>query len=495
MKNLSLSVLLSSALLAGCAVKPQLLTNDELSGFIDENASTLVADQEEIRGPIGLYEAMARALKYNLDYHVEMMNQALAQKAADVKSAAMLPQVVAGSNYAGRSPSAGGYSRSLTTGLQSADASTSQEAHSLSADITASWNILDFGLSYVRAKQAGDQALIAEEQKRKIVNRIVEDVRTAYWRAATAEHLLSGLHSLEHRVDHALKNSRSLMSDGVLAPLTALTYQRELVDIRKQIHQLQLELKTAKIQLSALMNVPPGTDFNIVVPKRSQTALKLTKSSEELVEMAMLNRPELRSAYLEERISKKEADAALLQLLPGINVFAGGNVDANSLLYNANWISWGAKASWNAMRVFSYPAIKRENEARSGLKRQQSLAMTMAVFTQVYASQARYYQSAKILKDAGDYHEVQSKILRQVKSSVAVDAASEQALIREEMNTLLATVKYDMAHADLQNAFAGVHASVGNDPFSAGLVGDEDVKTMAGKLRVLWIERGDRSGS
>jgi superfamily I DNA and RNA helicase len=121
--------------------------------------------------------------------------------------------------------------------------------------------------------------------------------------------------------------------------------------------------------------------------------------------------------------------------------------------------------------------------------------MTMAVFTQVYAAQARYYQSAKILKDAADYHEVQSKILRQVKTSVSVDAATEQALIREEMNTLLATVKYDMAHADLQNAFAGVHASIGNDPFSAGLNGDESVGIMAGKLRQLWIERGDRSGS
>lgn len=347
----------------------------------------------------------------------------------------------------------------------------------------------------MRAKQAGDEALIAQERKRKIVNRIVEDVRTAYWRAATGERLLAGLHALEGRVNNALANSRSLAHDGVLAPLTALTYQRELVDIRKQIHQLQLELRTAKIQLAALMNVPPNSDYNLVVPKRTGARLALKKSSSELVDMAMENRPELREALLKERITAKEANAALLSMLPGIQAFGGLNWDSNDLLYHTNWISWGAKASWNVMKVFTYPAIKKENEARASLNREQSLALTMAVFTQVHAARARYAQQDKILKDAEDYYNVQKKILHQVQSAAAENAASEQSLIREEMNTLLASVKYDMAHADLQNAFANVYATVGVDPYGAGVTGTEGVKELAGHLRGTWIERGDKSGS
>ena len=42
---------------------------------------------------------------------------------------------------------------------------------------------------------------------------------------------------------------------------------------------------------------------------------------------------------------------------------------------------------------------------------------------------------------------------------------SEQTLIREEMNTLVAEVKYDIAYAGLQNAFGNVYASMGLDPF------------------------------
>ncbi len=495
MKARVLATVAMVGLLAGCSVKPDALTEDEISSFVSLNAEQVIANQEALHGSVGLYEAMARALKYNLDYRVEMMNEALAARSLDVKSAALLPQVVAQSGYAGRDPNSGSYSRSLTTGNVSKDASTSAQAENINADIAASWNVLDFGLSYVRAKQAGDEKLIATERRRKTVNRIVEDVRTAYWRAASAERLLTGLQSLEGRVNAALANSRSLARDGSLAPLTALTYQRELVDIRKQIHQLELELKTAKIQLAALMNVPPGSKFSLVIPKRSENTLKLANSGDDLVEMAMRNRPELREALLKERISAKEANAQLLQLLPGIQVFGGANLDSNDLLVHSNWLSWGAKASWNVMRVFNLPALKRENEARDAVNREQALALTMAVFTQVHASRARYVQNAQILKDSADYFYVQQRILKQVKASAASDATSEQALIREEMNTLVASVKYDIAHADQQNAFANVYASVGIDPYSAGFTGEESVKALANGLRATWVERGDRSGT
>ncbi len=495
MKHLSLALLLGASLLSGCTVKPSLISDDEMSSFISTNAENLVAGQEAVSGSIGLYEAMARALKYNLDYKVEMMNEALAARSLDLKSAAMLPQVVAGSGYNGREASSGGYSRSLTTGLKSGDASTSTEKETFAADVTASWNILDFGLSYVRAKQAGDEVLIATERRRKIVNRIIEDVRTSYWRAASAERLLGGLKSLEGRVDQALSGSRSLAHEGALSPLTALSYERELVDIRKSIHELERDLKTAKIQLAALMNVPPGQPYTLLIPDRKAANLKLDRSAEELVELAMRNRPELKEALLKERITAKEADAALLQLLPGIQVFGGANWDSNDLLYHSNWVTWGAKASWNVMKVFQYPRMKKEGEARSELGRQQSLAMTMAVFTQVHAARARYFQSATIMKDAGDIYAVQKRILAQVESAAAENAASEQVLIREQMNTLVASVKFDVAHADLQNAFANVYASVGLDPYSANVTGAESVADLKKALRSVWLERGDRSGS
>ena len=72
-----------------------------------------------------------------------------------------------------------------------------------------------------------------------MANRIIEDVRTAYWRAVSAERLLTKLKELEGAVGVTLSNSERLAERRLSAPLTALNYQRELVDIQANIRQLQ----------------------------------------------------------------------------------------------------------------------------------------------------------------------------------------------------------------------------------------------------------------
>jgi len=364
----------------------------------------------------------------------------------------------------------------------------------LAADLTFSWNVLDFGLSYVSAKQSADKALIAEEEKRKVVNRIVEDVRTAYWRAISAEHLLTGFQSLETRVIKAQANSRALRQTGETSPLAALTFERELIDIKKQIQRLERELVSAKFQLAALMNIKPGTSFKLVVPKRRMLDLDIKLDSTAMVEMALKNRPELRENLYEGKVNAKEADAALLRLLPGASVYASLNVDTNDLLFDSNWAAWGAKASWNAMQILKYPAMKSEIDAKSKLIDQQSLAISMAIVTQVHVARARYAYLRKSASTAAEFYNVQRKILDQVKASASVDVSSEQVLLREEMNTLVTAVEFDIAYADLQNAFAGVYSSVGLDPYDPAISTDMPVADLAARLRTLWRDRGDIDG-
>lgn len=47
-------------------------------------------------------------------------------------------------------------SRSVLTGRQSLEPSTSQDRRRATADLTASWNVLDFGVSYYQAQQQAD---------------------------------------------------------------------------------------------------------------------------------------------------------------------------------------------------------------------------------------------------------------------------------------------------------------------------------------------------
>ncbi|MCB1418266.1 MAG: TolC family protein, partial [Notoacmeibacter sp.] len=95
---------------------------------------------------------------------------------------------------------------------------------------------------------------------------------------------------------------------------------------------------------------------------------------------------------------------------------------------------------------------------------------------------------------AAEYYNVQRKILGQVKASAAAQVSSEQSLIREEMNTLVSSVQFDLAYADLQNAFAAVYTSLGADPYEEPLSSAMGIDEIATILRSAWRKRGDLDG-
>lgn len=63
--------------MAGCAVSVDPFSEDELKFLTENRLSSYTANQEAVTRPISLYEAMARAVKYNLDYKAELYEEAL----------------------------------------------------------------------------------------------------------------------------------------------------------------------------------------------------------------------------------------------------------------------------------------------------------------------------------------------------------------------------------------------------------------------------------
>ena len=488
---------LLTLVLAGCAVQPKSFETQENQARATDLMARVDADQEPVSAPIDLYEAMARAIKYNLDGRVELMNLALSQRELDLQRYDMLPKFVASLDYAGRDNYSGGISRSLLTGQTSLEPSTSSDKNVLSGDLSLSWDVLDFGLSYVRAKQAADQVNIADERKRKVVNRIVEDVRSAYWRAVSAERLLGKIQELERVTQAALDQAERQESAGLTAPLAPLTYQRELLSIRRDAQALGRELGVAKQQLAALMNLPPNTRYTVALPSQSTVWKPLELPGIQgvdyvaMVRTAIQNRPELREVAYQLRSNDQETTAAYLRALPSLRVFAGLDFSDNSFLYNNNWVGWGARASWNVLNVFRLPAEKDKIKAQGQLLDQRQLALTTAVATQVEVSRVRYALRLNELQTAQRFHHVQSRIEGQIEAGYKAEKLSRQTLIREQMNTLVSQVRYDMALADLQNAYANVYASLGIDPVEAGMTTTESVTELAGKLRSMWAKRHD----
>jgi outer membrane protein TolC len=479
------------AALSGCAVYPEPLSQAELTAAADANTSAVTADQEPVSESISLYGAMARALKYNLDHRVEEAEAAVRVAELDLSHYSLLPGAVANSGYAGRDNYNASSSLNLVNNTQNFGASTSQEKEISSADIGFSWNILDFGLSYVRARQDADKVLVQEETRRKVMQRVIEDVRSAYWRAVSADRLMEKLSSLEGETKAALAETRKLYDERQTSPITALTYERELVEIKQKIGEIQRDLNTAKAQLAALMNLRPGTNFKLAREGRKEGSLALKAGLEDMISTAVYNRPELREVEYRKRINLREADAALLEMLPGLQAYAGSNYDANSFLLNSDWVNWGAKASWNLLKVFSYPARREIIDLQEDMLNQRALAVTMAVMTQVHVSRIRFLHANKELHTAGEYRDVQRRLLEQMRAEAAADRISKQTLIREQMNTLVAEAKYDIAYAQLQNAYANLFSSMGLDPYNWEIDRNQSVASVSAALKQLWFERGD----
>ncbi|WP_174291555.1 TolC family protein [Sphingomonas bacterium] len=478
-----------AGLLAGCSVTPHPMTAADDDARAQSIRANVTAHQEPVTAPIDLYEAMARALKYNLDYRVEQRQQALKGRELNLSTYDMLPQLVASGGYFGRSNEAGASSLSLLTQRQSLEPSTSTDRDVASGDLTLSWDVLDFGLSYVRAKQKADGVLIAAEERRKVSNRIIEDVRTAYYRAVSAQRLLTQLTQLQTTIAATLENSEALAQRRKSPPLIALTYQRELIEIEAQTKSLGRELRIAKTQLAALMNLDPGTDYELVLPPREAELPTVALSADEEVMTALRNRPELREVGYQQRINKHELDSQILAMFPSLKGFVGINADSNGFLYNSHWAQYGAKSAFNLINVFRLGAVKKTVHAQDDVLRSKELATAMAVMTQVQVARARYGLYASELATARHGHAVQARIMGQIDGGFKAGAISEQTQLRERMNTLVSEVRYDIAYADAQNAYANLYAAMGIDSFTPEVTDRQSVHGLAGALQAMWAQR------
>lgn len=485
--------LAASMALAGCMVSPKAIDDAELVSMAADLSTRAVASQEPISGPITLYEAMARALKYNLDYRLEMAQQTLRSAETAYATSDLLPKLVAKAGYTERDSYLSLAKLDLPTGIELPATSSSQDRAVHTEDITFSWNVLDFALSYVRAQQAADRYLISEEAKRKVVQRIVEDTRSAYWRAVAADRLMKRFSALSSRAQKAIQSARTLQKGGEVSPIVALTFERDLTEIQQTIQKLQRDLVVAKSQLAALMDVPPGTEFTLVGSEDRISPPLTTMSASTMVAEALFNRSELRDLAYQRRINEREAAAALLELLPGINIYATENHDSNHLLLHPNWMTWGVTAATNLMKVTQLPARRWVIAANDELIEQRALATTMVIMTQVHLSRIRHHHFARELETSRDFLDVQSKLLQQMRASADADVISEQTLIREEMNTLVAELRHDVALANVQSSAAGIFSSMGLDLQLSEVDHSLDVKALAARLRAAWNDRASVS--
>lgn len=458
--------------LSGCSVSPEPVELETLDEQARKDQQTLAESQNAIEQPLRPSEAIARALLHNRERRVRAMEAAMASQELDAAAFDRLPTLTARAGYTERSEFAATESVPFINdepqdpGGGPSSFSVSQEKERSTYGVDFTWSILDFGLSYVRAQQKADQYLIAQEQERKAIQTLAQDVRAAYWKAISANRLLDKVGPLMDRVDEALAQSRQSGTERVADPMDALSYQRSLLDIKRSLGSLRAELIGAEERLARLMGLPPHTP--IPLPEYDDDELAVPDAPLDLETMertALLQRPEILTANYRERVSQKEVRAAFLQMFPDLRLNASYNRDDNRFLRFNEWSTVGAEVTWDLLNIFKARADKQAAETGVELAEERRLATAVAVLTQVHLATLEFEHAERKIDTASEYLDVSRGISDIVEREQAAASGGELQVIKEQLNALVAELRRDLAYAQIQNAFARIFKTMGLDPY------------------------------
>ncbi|MGA7436988.1 MAG: TolC family protein [Luteibacter sp.] len=473
--------------LTGCGIAtPKPLTHDEIATRVSADTQAMYKGQEPLAGPLTLSDVMARSLKYNLDYRLKLMETALSRGLLDVSKLDMLPKLTADAGYRWRNNDSGGTSIGIEDRIVSLRPSTSEERAHLLGDATLSWDVLDFGLSYYRAKQAAEDVNVTDERRRKVLQNIVQDTRDAYWRALGAQRLLGEATSVADSIQSALEKTRQAERAGILPPVEGLEYQRALLDAMTLVTQKRTEMEFAKRELAALMNLAPNTAFTLADTREGALA-PLPANIDQLEQMALEQRPELREEDYKTRIDALEAKKQITALFPNLNLFGGIGYDSNKYLYNENWTQGGLSMSMNLVRLAGIPAIKRANKARMSVDDARRMALSMAVVTQVRVSVERYklamYDHSLALESAS----VDQRLASVARAGSDNQLTSDLETLRTRARSLVSRFQEASSYAAAQSAYGRVLNSVGIDLMPEQVSGS-DVATLSRAIQTSLVD-------
>ena len=469
------------ATLTSCAIAPEPIDpKSRLTTMLGDQAE-IYSHQEPITQPLTFYDALARALKYNFDHRLTMMEAVLQDTQLEVATLNMLPRLAINAGYQGRESELASSSQSITTRKQSLEASTSQDTSRGVADLSFTWNLLDFGVSYFQAKQQADRVLIAQERRRKVINNLIKEVLSAYWSANIADRLLPKLVPVLAQAEEALKLSQALGEDRLQPVVGVLEYQRSLLRTIAQLRKLKSDLSIAKPKLAGLINAPIHSDFALAQPAQTPEPPVLKTTPAELENLGLFYRPELREEVYQERISRNEVWKEMLKVLPGLTIPLSANWDSNSFLVHSMWLEAGARTTFNLVNLLAAPKMWKTAETQVEVAKTRRKALSVAALVQINIGYQQYLKALDNYQNSSALSKVDQSIFKAITDNTEVDAGSELDRIHAATSALASQLEKEQSLSEVYAALGNIYSSIGLDP-ATGVIEHVTVRTLAVQL-------------
>lgn len=464
------SVVLASLVLTGCAsLTPHPATVAELAASGAADRKQAQQNVEALHGALTMEGAIARAIKYNLDRRARLMEESLAAGQLELGNYDMLPKLVAAAGYRDRSNELISRSKDSVTGLPSlANPYISSERSAVTTDLSFTWSLLDFGQSYYASKQNADRLLIAGERRRKALHILIQDVRSAFWRMASAQKLHADVRAAIAAAEDALNDSRKAEAERLRNPVDALRYQRQLLESLRLLESIEQEMSTARIELATLINLPPGQALTVAEPSGGLDTRWLAIPVEQLEQQAIARNADLRESFYNARIASEETRRALLKLFPGLSFSYAVKGSNDSYLINQHWNEAGVQVSFNLLGLLSAPAQMRLAEAGVTLADQRRMATQMAVLSQVHIARQQYGNAVRQFERSDAIWKVDQDIASHVARREQAATLTKLDVVSNQTSAILSQMRRYQALAQVQAAASKLQATLGMEPALSG---------------------------
>ncbi len=448
--------------LTACTVMPQPVSVSERYTEAKKNVALLFQNET---GPstLSYEEALARGIRYNYDYRIKLVNNALQAGQLSVAEYTMFPDLkTTGSLYTRNNDYAtfGITATGQPTGVLT---STPRTLRSMREGLT--WNILDFGMGYVRARQQGNRVLIAEEESRKQLQLLAQDIRVSYWKAYSAQKLLQEANDLQKLLNKTEVKMQAAIDDNLVPKEEIYKFRNSLLSGDRQLVELSQKLEKAMIDLKHLLNLPLDTKLVLKEPPASISRVQNIEHIDfkKLDTVSLILRPELRSQNYMERIAKLGVKAAILQVLPGVTLNDGWNYNSNKFLINTVWLDKSVDVSWGLLSLISLPSAVDSAKSQIKYEELKSMALTLGVMTQTRYAYSQYLSLSKEYAIAKKQAENSEALYKLALNRNLALLTSKQDVVYAKLQSMIAKMDRDLILADLSTALGELYLSAGFD--------------------------------
>lgn len=457
------AIVVFAALVSGACTAPRPLDIDALSDAAEEQRQLLAARLTEASRPLTLPEAMVFALENNMEFRLRAYDAALATGNRKLATMSMLPTLTARAGYRKRNNVQASVSESVDTGRVSLVPSTSSDQESHNHELEIGWNALDFGLAWFRAREFGEQALIAEEERRRVSYQLATELIYAWDKAVAFQSVAPQLVEARSLLDDAMAYSDQILARRLRDQVEVIEYRKALLLILRRINRLSLQMNEARDELSRLLGLPAGMPLEIVTDDRSYAELDPERIAEidDLQWAALLYRPEMRQALYTRRSDERDTLRRTVEALPSLLVSYGANYDSNSYLVNNHWRETGLNLSLNLIKLASIPQQRRLGQLNEQASAARLELQAAAILTQVAIAEKALRAATTDACVSQALATLDSEKLTLLDARARAAALDRLTVIRSRVDNLLFVIEAALDRAELRRASLMLASSVG----------------------------------